>query len=48
MKNISKLFVGILFSALVMSPSYSGEMTVTGGATATYTIGGDAAGTGKN
>ena len=48
MKNISKLLVGILFSALVMSPSYSGEMTVTGGATATYTIGGDAAGTGKN
>ena len=48
MKNISKLLVGILFSALVIAPSYAGEMTVTGGATATYTIGGDAAGTGKN
>ena len=33
MKNISKLLVGILFSALVMSPSFAGEMTVTGGAT---------------
>ena len=35
MKNIAKLLVGILFSALVMAPSYVGEMTVTGGATAT-------------
>ena len=35
MKNISKLLVGILFSALVMAPAYAGEMTVTGGATAT-------------
>ena len=48
MKNISKLLVGILFSALVISPSYSGEMTVTGSATATYTIGGDDSGSGKN
>ena len=47
MKKISKLLAGILFSALVISPSYAGEMTVTGGATATYTIGGDAAGAGK-
>ena len=47
MKNISKLFVGILFSALVMAPSYAGEMTVTGGATATYSIGGDSSGSGK-
>jgi hypothetical protein len=47
MKNISKLLVGILFSALVMAPSYAGEMTVTGGATATYSIGGDASGSGK-
>ena len=47
MKKISKLLVGILFSALVISPSYAGEMTVTGGATATYTIGGDEAGAGK-
>ena len=48
MKNISKLLVGILFSALVISPSYSGEMTVTGGATATYSIGGDDSGSGKS
>ena len=47
MKNISKLLVGILFSALVMAPSYAGEMTVTGGATATYSIGGDDSGSGK-
>ena len=48
MKNISKLFVGILFSALVMAPSYAGEMTVTGGATATYATNGDDAHAGKN
>ena len=48
MKNISKLLVGILFSALVMAPSYAGEMTVTGGATATYTTNGDDASSGKN
>jgi len=48
MRNISKLLVGILFSALVMAPSYAGELTVSGGATATYTIGGDSAGSGKN
>ena len=47
MKNIAKLLVGILFSALVMAPSYAGEMTVTGGATATYSIGGDDSGSGK-
>ncbi len=48
MKKISKLLVGILFSALVIAPSYAGELTVTGGATATYSIGGDSAGSGKN
>jgi hypothetical protein len=48
MKNISKLLVGILFSSLVMAPSFAGELSVTGGATATYTIGGDNAGAGKN
>ena len=48
MKNISKILVGILFSALVIAPSYAGELTVTGGATATYTIGGDDSGSGKN
>ena len=48
MKNISKLLVGILFSALVMSPSFAGEMTVTGGATATYVTNGDDDSAGKN
>ena len=48
MKNISKLLVGILFSALVMAPSYAGEMGVTGGATATYTTNGDDDAAGKN
>ena len=48
MKNIAKLLVGILFSALVMAPSYAGEMTVTGSAIATYTTNGDDASAGKN
>ena len=48
MKKISKLLVGILFSALVVAPSYAGELTVTGGATATYAIGGDNPGAGKS
>jgi len=48
MKNIAKLLVGILFSALVMAPSYAGEMSVTGGATATYTTNGDDHSAGKN
>lgn len=48
MKNIAKLLVGILFSALVMAPSYAGEMTVTGGASATYTTNGADASAGKN
>ena len=48
MKKISKLLVGILFSALVIAPSYAGELTVTGGATATYATNGDDASAGKN
>ena len=40
MKKISKLLVGILFSALVISPSYAGELSVSGGAKATYTTSG--------
>jgi hypothetical protein len=48
MKNISKLIVGILFSALVMSPSFAGEMTVPGGATATFTMNGDDDSQGRN
>ena len=48
MRKISKLLVGILFSALVIAPSYAGEMTVTGGATATYVTNGADASAGKN
>ena len=48
MKNISKLLVGILFSALVVSPSFAGELSVTGGATATYSTNGDSDAEGKN
>ena len=48
MKKISKLLVGILFSTLVASTSFAGEMTVTGGATATYATNGADAAAGKN
>jgi hypothetical protein len=48
MRKISKLLVGILFSSLVMAPSFAGELTVTGGATATYVTNGDNAHDGKN
>jgi hypothetical protein len=48
MKNISKLLVGILFSALVIAPSYAGELAVSGGATATYATNGDDMSAGKN
>ena len=48
MRKISKLLVGILFSALVIAPSYAGEMTVTGGTTATYATNGADASAGKN
>tara|TARA_X000000368_G_scaffold264772_1_gene209663 strand:- start:3392 stop:4441 length:1050 start_codon:yes stop_codon:yes gene_type:complete len=47
MTKISKLFLAILSSALLISPSYAGEMTVTGGAKATYTTSGDAGSEGK-
>ena len=47
MRKISKLLVGILFSALAMAPTYAGELTVTGGATATYVFNGDNAHDGK-
>ena len=46
MKNISKLLVGILFSALVMAPSYAGELAVSGGAHSTTN--GDDEAAGKN
>jgi len=48
MKNISKILAGILFSALVMAPSYAGELAVSGGATATYSTNGDDSSAGKN
>ena len=38
MKKISKLLVGILFSALVVAPSYAGELAVTGSAKANYAL----------
>ena len=47
MKNIAKVLVGILFSALVMAPSYAGELAVTGGATATMTTSGADGSSGK-
>jgi hypothetical protein len=47
MNKISKLFLGILSSALLISPTFAGEMTVTGGATATYTTNGDDPSSGK-
>ena len=41
MTKISKLFLAILASAtLLILPSYAGEMTVTGGATASYVTNG--------
>ena len=48
MNKLSKLFLGILSSALLISPSFAGEMTVTGGATATYVTNGDDPSSGKN
>jgi hypothetical protein len=48
MKKISKLLVGILFSALVISPSYAGEMSVTGSAKASYVTNGSDGSGGKN
>jgi len=48
MKKITKLFVVILsISSFVLSTAGAGELSVTGGATATYKIGGADASTGK-
>jgi hypothetical protein len=48
MTKISKLFLAILSSALLISPSlFAGEMAVTGGAKATYTTSGDSGSEGK-
>jgi len=47
MTKISKLFLAILSSALLISPSFAGEMTVTGGAKATYVTSGDSGSEGK-
>jgi hypothetical protein len=48
MKKISKLLVGILFSALVVAPSYAGELAVTGSAKASYVTNGASGSGGKN
>ena len=49
MTKISKLFLAILASAtLLILPSYAGEMSVTGGATASYVTNGDDEASGKN
>ena len=48
MTKISKLFLGMLFSALLISPSYAGELSVTGGAKASYVTNGDDDSAGKN
>ena len=48
MTKISKLFLGMLFSALLISPSYAGEMSVTGSAKASYVTNGDDDSAGKN
>ncbi len=48
MKKISKLLVGILFSALVVAPSYAGELAVTGSAKASYVTNGADGSAGKN
>jgi hypothetical protein len=48
MNKISKYFLGILASALLITPTFAGEMTVTGGATASYATNGDDESAGKN
>ncbi len=48
MNKISKYFLGILASALLITPSFAGEMTVTGSANASYVTNGDDESTGKN
>jgi len=48
MKKISKVFLGILASALLVSPTYAGELAVTGAAKASYATNGDNDSAGKN
>ena len=45
--NIKKIGLSALAGSLVAFSANAGEMTVTGGATATYSIGGDSSGSGK-
>ena len=48
MTKISKLLVGILFSAFSYGSFYAGEMAVSGGATAAYVTNGDDESAGNN
>jgi hypothetical protein len=48
MNKISKIFLGILASALIISPSFAGELSVTGSAKASYKTNGTQNGDGKN
>jgi len=48
MNKLSKIFLGILASALLISPSFAGEMTVTGSANASYVTNGADQSVGKN
>ena len=47
MKNITKLFAVLVSSIMFVSTAIAGEMSVTGSATATYRIGGEALNSGK-
>ena len=48
MRKITKLFLGILASALLVLPTYAGEMSVTGGAKVTMTTSGAVGSEGKS
>mgnify|MGYP004068821501 CR=1 FL=1 len=48
MRKITKLFLGILASALLVLPTYAGELAVTGGAKVTYTTSGAVGSEGKS
>ena len=48
MRKITKLFLGVLASALLVLPTYAGELAVTGGAKVTYTTSGAVGSEGKS
>ncbi len=48
MRKITKLFLGIAASALLVLPTYAGELAVTGGAKVTYTTSGAVGSEGKS